>query len=42
MKPWFRFIPLILLVTYVITYDVIDQMNHMPHHSQQTEQVASK
>ncbi|WP_261817643.1 hypothetical protein [Vibrio gallicus] len=41
MKSWLRFIPLILLVTYVITYDVVDQMNHMPQ-SQQTAQVAGK
>ncbi|SEF91474.1 hypothetical protein SAMN04488244_10532 [Vibrio hangzhouensis] len=28
MKPWFKFIPLIMLVTYFVTYDIMDQMSH--------------
>lgn len=27
MKPWFKFIPLIMLVSYFFYYDVIDPMD---------------
>ncbi|GAL30307.1 hypothetical protein ACPV5O_09675 [Vibrio maritimus] len=36
MKPWIKFIPLCLLVSYVIIYDVVDQYNHSQPASQQT------
>ncbi|WP_428751064.1 hypothetical protein [Vibrio cionasavignyae] len=28
MKAWIKFIPLVLLITYCITYDVMDSMQH--------------
>ncbi|WP_284677138.1 hypothetical protein [Vibrio methylphosphonaticus] len=28
MKAWIKFIPLILLISYCITYDVVDSMEH--------------
>ncbi|WP_338164622.1 hypothetical protein [Vibrio sp. 10N] len=28
MKSWFKFIPLALLVSYVVIYDVVDQYDH--------------
>ncbi|MCY9871421.1 hypothetical protein [Vibrio barjaei] len=40
MKPWIKFIPLILLVTYFVTYDIMDQMGH-DNPAQTTAQVES-
>ncbi|MFC5077855.1 hypothetical protein VTH8203_02418 [Vibrio thalassae] len=38
MKPWIKFIPLILLVSYFVTYDIMDQMGH-DYPTQTTAQV---
>ncbi|MGF1771441.1 hypothetical protein L4C42_03925 [Vibrio wakamikoensis] len=35
MKPWIKFIPLCLLVGYVVIYDVIDQYDHSQAAEQQ-------
>ncbi|WP_239670954.1 hypothetical protein [Vibrio variabilis] len=35
MKSWFKFIPLCLLVGYVVIYDVIDQYDHSQAAEQQ-------
>lgn len=38
MKSWFKFIPLCLLVGYVVVYDVVDQYNHNQPAAQTTTQ----
>lgn len=35
MKSWIKFIPLCLLVGYVVIYDVVDQYNHSQSAEQQ-------
>ncbi|MFA0439207.1 hypothetical protein BCU66_001425 [Vibrio sp. 10N.286.49.B1] len=41
MKAWIKFIPLVLLVTYVITYDVMDSTQHNTQLTNATQQMTT-